>query len=292
MAALNLDLSTYTASTGQLEPIPENWYPLAVTKTEVGQTKEGTGVKLSLTLKVMEGQFANRTIFDMLNIRNTNKDTEKWARETLRAYTDAMNLPPNLPDSDMMLNIPIMCKVGIKRSEGYDPRNVIRTIRPMGFNPNMPTGGAQQGHGMPAQTGFQQRPQAPQMPAGFAQQPMQQQPIQQPIMNQGYMQQPQYGGQQGFQQPQMQQMSQGYNGQPQMQQQASQGQQQGFPQQGQQFTQATQQWEQPVMQQQEVPVEQPQFNGFQASQHVPQNELQPNGVGGNMGGSNEEAPWN
>lgn len=187
------------------EPVPEGWYILAIRNSEAKPTKDNESGYLVLELEVLEGEHKGRKVFDNLNLWNKSVQASEIAQRQLSAYCHATGVLV-LNDSTQLHGIPLKAKLGIKADPGYDPRNVVKTVKHI----QEPTPGAQQ----PATPPFGQNPSLPaipapmpQAPSGFAPQPapfaapsmppQQQQPANNPPWSQP-VQQPQQPAPQQF----------------------------------------------------------------------------------------------
>lgn len=243
MAQLNFDANTVDPNV-TFDPLPAAWYNMAIDSSEMKPTKDGMGAYLELKLKVLDGQFANRTIFDRLNLRNANATAQEIAYKTLSAICHATGVI-QLQDSQQLHGIPMKVKVAVRPASGeYDANNDVKGYK----NINDAGTGATQQQAAPAGMGVQPPAQQQQQ-----QQQAWQQPAQQPWQQNQQQTQPQQQQQVQQQQPVQQQQ------QPQqMQQQAPQQQlQQPWAQQQVQQPQQ-QQFQQPAQQQQQQPVQQQQ----------------------------------
>lgn len=202
MASFNFNADSVAPSVG-FEPIPAGKYPAIIEASEIKPTQAGTGKRLNLTFSILGGEFANRKIFEGLNIENPNADAQRISLENLSAICHAIGVK-NLTNTEQLHNKPLTINVKIKAASGdYDARNVIKGYEAAngsgasGGGAQRPAGGAQRPapantggqrpapQGRPAQQAPAQRGPAPQAqggrPAG-AQQPLRQQaPAQQPV---------------------------------------------------------------------------------------------------------------
>lgn len=157
MAQLNFD-STGVPAQSSFDPIPAGWYNVSIVSSEYKDTSSG-GKMLNLQVKVLDGQYANRIIFDGLNLVNQNPVAEKIAAERLSAYCAATGVI-RFQDTNQLHGIPFSVRVAIKidRTGQYDPSNKVSGVRPLS------TGVPQMGGYI--QPGAQQyvQPAAPQYP--------------------------------------------------------------------------------------------------------------------------------
>lgn len=165
MAQLNFDARQVDPQQS-FEPIPAGWYNMMIVESEMRPTKDGNGAYLQLTLKVMDGQYAGRQVFDRLNLQHQNPVAAEIAYRRLSAYCHATGVL-QIQDSQQLHGIPLKARVAVRTdSTGqYDPSNEIKAVKPI----NEETGTT----AAPAQQGFQAQPQ--QAPAPQPQQALQQQ---------------------------------------------------------------------------------------------------------------------
>ena len=200
MAQLNFDARQVDPQQS-FEPIPAGWYNMMIVESEIKPTSHGQGAYLQLSLKVVDGQYAGRQVFDRLNLQNQNPVAAEIAYKRLSAYCHATGVI-QVQDSQQLHGIPLKARVSVRTdSTGqYDPSNEIKAVKHINEETGTTAAPPQQGFQAPPQQGFQQ----PQFPQQGFQQPQQapQQQWQQPPAQQAPAPQ-QF--QQPAQQPQFQQ---------------------------------------------------------------------------------------
>lgn len=130
MAILNFDARTVVPATGAQDPIPAGWYTAVLEKSELKPTANNpNNHRLSLGFTVIEGPRAGSKIFDGLNIRHDNAQTQEIAHKQLSALCHAVNvLTPG--DSVQLHNIPLKIKVKLKPAVGqYDAGNEVTAYK-------------------------------------------------------------------------------------------------------------------------------------------------------------------
>lgn len=210
MAQLNFDARQVDPQQS-FEPIPAGWYNMMIVESEMKPTSNGQGAYLQLSLKVVDGQYAGRQVFDRLNLQNQNPVAAEIAYKRLSAYCHATGVI-QVQDSQQLHGIPLKARVSVRTdSTGqYDPSNEIKAVKHINEETGTTAAPAQQGFQAPPQQapaqqfpqqGFQQPQQAPQQqwqqpPAQQPPAPQQfQQPAQQPQFQQPAPQQaPAHGG--------------------------------------------------------------------------------------------------
>jgi hypothetical protein len=128
MAALGFDATTVVPDEGQMGAIPKGWYNALIEKSEVTPTKDGTGTKLTLWFKVLEGQYKDRKVIINLNIRNANSVAQNIALGQLSAICHAVGVL-RADQSEQLHNLPMKIRVKVRVQEGYDDSNDITAYK-------------------------------------------------------------------------------------------------------------------------------------------------------------------
>lgn len=129
MAQLNFDARTVVPDTGQQDPVPAGWYNVVIDKSEMKPTKDGAGMRLELQFKIIDGQFANRKIFEGLNLQNANAVAQEIAFKQLSAIAHAVKVLL-VEDSSQLHNIPLKVKVSLKAATAqYEAKNEIKAYK-------------------------------------------------------------------------------------------------------------------------------------------------------------------
>lgn len=216
MVQLNFN-ATGVAPTAAFEPLPTGIYPVVITKSEQKPTRAGDGSYIELEMTVQGGEFANRKVFDRLNIVNKNQTAVDIAYATLSAICHVTGRL-QIQQTEQLHGVPFQAVVKkVPRSD--QPENMTNEV--VGYKD---VAGNDPGKGGAAAAGGQ--------PSWAQNQPAQPQATQ-PAQQQQAWQQPDPNAQQA--QPQMQQQAQ-----PQQQGQAPWQQQQVDPNQQQQASQPAQ----------------------------------------------------
>lgn len=191
MAQLNFDARQVDPQQS-FEPIPAGWYNMMIVESEMKPTSNGQGAYLQLSLKVVDGQYAGRQVFDRLNLQNQNPVAAEIAYRRLSAYCHATGVI-QVQDSQQLHGIPFKARVSVRTdSTGqYEPSNEVKAVKHINEETGTTAAPAQQGFQAPPQQapaqqfpqqGFQQPQQAPQQqwaPPAQAQVPPQAAPQQQ-----------------------------------------------------------------------------------------------------------------
>lgn len=122
MAVLNFDANTVVPDVGQGDPVPEGWYSLMVTGSELVPTKDSatTGnAYLKVEFSIQEGAHKGRKIWANFNIRNSNPVAQEIAFKQLSAVAHAVKVLM-IQDSQQLHGIPLKGRVKIKKGSVKD----------------------------------------------------------------------------------------------------------------------------------------------------------------------------
>jgi len=127
MASLN---GTFDANSVQpaaaIETLPPGDYRAEIINSEMRATKDGAGEYLWLELNILDGECANRHLFDRLNLVNNNPQAADIAQRTLSAICHATG-QMQVSDSDQLHHKPMTITVKVKPASGqYGASNEIK----------------------------------------------------------------------------------------------------------------------------------------------------------------------
>lgn len=74
------------------EIIPNGDYVIRCEKAEVKDTKDGSGQYINCVFKIISGDYRNRTIFNMFNIKNRNEKAVQIGLGQLKKFLVASNV--------------------------------------------------------------------------------------------------------------------------------------------------------------------------------------------------------
>lgn len=142
MALLNLSFTAEeikNAQTDNFAPVPAGNYIAEVNRSEVKQTKDGRGSYLSLTFKILDGDFANRLVFQNITIVNANQTAQAIGRKQMSQLSGACGIM-QLNDSQELHGKPMWIKVAIEvdKTGQYEPRNTIKKFMPLQYQHQQP----------------------------------------------------------------------------------------------------------------------------------------------------------
>lgn len=99
------------------EPVPAGWYNVVIEGSEMKQTQDKSGQYLELTLRILDGEFVNRKIWDRLNLQNKSEKAMEIAYGNLSAICKAVGIA-TLQDSVELHNKPLRVRVKLKPAQG------------------------------------------------------------------------------------------------------------------------------------------------------------------------------
>ncbi len=124
----------------QFAPVPNGDYPVIITDSEIKDTKSGGGQYLQLVLEVIDGPYKGRKVWDRLNLVNSNATAVEIGQRALSQICHAVN-HLNLTDSVELHGKPMIAKLVVKQSPGYDDSNEVKEYR--GYSGSAPAPAAQ-----------------------------------------------------------------------------------------------------------------------------------------------------
>jgi hypothetical protein len=117
------------AQSSSFDPLPPGDYNVIITKSEIKDTKAGTGQYLSLSMLVFAGEYEGRVIFTNINIKNPNKVAEDIARAQLSSLCHSVGvLAPK--DSSDFHDKPFTVALKIRPpKDGYEAANDVKSYK-------------------------------------------------------------------------------------------------------------------------------------------------------------------
>ena len=108
----------------EFQPLPAGAYLAVAVSSEVKDTKTG-GEMVVYKMQIIDGEYANRTIFARFNVKNASAQAEQIGKQQLSAFCHAVGVL-NLTDTDELLNRPVQIRVKVREASGsYGPSNEV-----------------------------------------------------------------------------------------------------------------------------------------------------------------------
>lgn len=107
----------------EFSALPKGTYVVCIEESEMRDTKNGDGKYLNLRLRVLDGEFKNRVLFDRLNLFNKNEKAVQIAKASLSSICRAVGvMQPK--DSSELHNKPLCAKVAVREYNGENQNEV------------------------------------------------------------------------------------------------------------------------------------------------------------------------
>jgi hypothetical protein len=131
MAILSFTAADVPADDRVFETLPVGTYLVQVIESDMLATRAGTGSFLKLTLEVLDGPYANRKLWDQINLENPNDDAVRFARRQLADLLLLLGIA-HMEDSEELHFKPFYAQVGIRKDKSgqYPPQNTLRYRQP------------------------------------------------------------------------------------------------------------------------------------------------------------------
>ena len=115
------------AHKNDFDPIPAGTYTAEITRSEIKDNASGSGNRLSLGLKIIDGHHAGRLIFQDITLRNNNQIAQQIGRKQMAQLVSACG-KSSVQDSSDLHGIPMEIKVAIRidKTGQYDPSNEVK----------------------------------------------------------------------------------------------------------------------------------------------------------------------
>lgn len=109
---------------GDFSPIPAGEYLVEIKSAEIKNTKAGNGQYINCRFDVVEGDFAKRVLFAIINIKNPSEVAEKIGRAQLGEIMRANSIA-TLQDTDQLIGATMIVRVVIGEYNG-EKKNEIK----------------------------------------------------------------------------------------------------------------------------------------------------------------------
>lgn len=109
-------------------PIPDGKYACQITACEAKPTAAGNGMRLLVTLKVTDGQYAGRTCLWGLNVKNANPVAQEIGRKQLRQLLLAIGMDGER-DMANIIGAEVGANVVVRpATEKWDASNDVKSV--------------------------------------------------------------------------------------------------------------------------------------------------------------------
>jgi len=118
-----LDLTSTPSDTNEL--LPNGVYLAKIAKAELKETKSGTGKYINVQLKVIEGEYENKSVFTMFNVENSNPKAVEIGLSQLKSMLHAAKAPFKLDSVEDLVGYDLGVKVATKTDE-FGEKNIVK----------------------------------------------------------------------------------------------------------------------------------------------------------------------
>ena len=124
------DTTNVEPADNAFDPLPPGWYVAQVEKAEFRRNAADTGTGLNLQIRITEGQYSNRVVFDLLNLDNPNPIAVEIAQRALASLRQAIGMAPNIRDPQLLCGVTFECKLKVEAaSSHYEAKNRVQAYR-------------------------------------------------------------------------------------------------------------------------------------------------------------------
>lgn len=136
MAQFGFNPAEVPESENNFDPIPAGDYKVEIVESEVKQTNDFTGEYINFRLRVTDGPFQNRVLWDMAMIRSERTDDKmqtalQIAREKIATMCKCAGRHA-AQDSNELHNVPMIASVRVKEDDKHGSKNEIRGYKSAG----------------------------------------------------------------------------------------------------------------------------------------------------------------
>lgn len=127
LSAMDFDPANEEATDGGFTVVPPGVYTVMVVKSDVKDTKSGTGKMLEMQYQIATGQHAGTMLTDRLNVKNTSADAERIGRGQLKSICDAIGYVGILKDSSALHGKPFSVQVIVEDFESNTTGKILQS---------------------------------------------------------------------------------------------------------------------------------------------------------------------
>jgi hypothetical protein len=121
---------------GGFEPLPPGEYVAQAIEGRIAPPKTGNGYALTLTWKILEGEYENRQVWRNISYVHPKAGAQYHGQKMLNAIIDAVGAATPLTNIEPLLFVP--CRIGISietdKNGMYPDKNRVVKVSPLGNN--------------------------------------------------------------------------------------------------------------------------------------------------------------
>lgn len=118
---------TQVEPTTPIDLIPAGEYPVILIETDLSK-KESGAVQFEFCVQITEGKFQNRRVYSSQNYTKKDGSANAIGRGMVSQVCRCVGVM-NPKDTEELHHKRLVAKVGIEKSEGYEPRNNVKGFK-------------------------------------------------------------------------------------------------------------------------------------------------------------------
>ena len=113
------------------EVLPPGEYVGQAIEARVAPPKSGDGYGLTLTWKIMEGDYENRQVWQYITYVHSSQMAQSIGRKMIKDLCTALDILEHVEDAEIFLFKPARIRVGVKKDQSGQDRNEIKRVLPV-----------------------------------------------------------------------------------------------------------------------------------------------------------------
>lgn len=129
MAKLEFSVTTddLPKSDRNFDPLPDGWYTVTITESDIKATKKGDGSYIKNRYDVVGPTHQGRVVFGNINIKNPNKKAEEIGYQDLGDLLRAIGMP-KLDDTDQLVGKSLQIRL-VQKTDDFGTRNEVKGFK-------------------------------------------------------------------------------------------------------------------------------------------------------------------
>lgn len=134
MAEFNYNGADHEPAQGDFDPIPVGDYEMAITGSEIKETKAGTGRYIAFTIEILGPSHKGRKVWANINVENPNQQAVDIGLRELRSICDAVGLA-GFRDTSELHDRPFVGRIKHETFDGKVREKVATWKKSGGYTP-------------------------------------------------------------------------------------------------------------------------------------------------------------
>lgn len=108
--------------------IPDGDYPVIIESAEAKPHADGHGKRLSFKVRITDGDYRGRTLYDGLSVVHRNEMAQSIAKRKLKALIEASGGRAERPSD--LVGVECVAKIGMSKArDGYEAKNEVKAYK-------------------------------------------------------------------------------------------------------------------------------------------------------------------